>query len=35
LTYYIPFPADEIEAFEVSAEVGKVKNNSPELLNNR
>jgi putative SOS response-associated peptidase YedK len=28
-----PFPADEMEAFEVSKEVGNVKNNSPELLN--
>jgi hypothetical protein len=30
-----PFPADEMEAFEVSAEVGNVKNNSPELLNSK
>ena len=28
-----PFPADEMEAFEVSKDVGNVKNNSPELLN--
>jgi len=27
------FPADEMEAFEVSTDVGNVKNNSPELLN--
>ena len=27
-----PFPADEMEAFEVSKDVGNVKNNSPELL---
>ena len=25
-----PFPADEMEAFEVSKDVGNVKNNSPE-----
>ena len=30
-----PFPADEMEAFEVSKDVGKVKNNSRELLNNK
>jgi putative SOS response-associated peptidase YedK len=30
-----PFPADEIEAFEVSKDVGNVKNNSPELLNSK
>ncbi len=24
-----PFPADEMEAFEVSKDVGNVKNNSP------
>jgi putative SOS response-associated peptidase YedK len=30
-----PFPADEMEAFEVSRDVGNVKNNSPELLNSR
>jgi putative SOS response-associated peptidase YedK len=28
-----PFPADEMESFEVSKDVGNVKNNSPELLN--
>jgi putative SOS response-associated peptidase YedK len=28
-----PFPADELEAFEMSKDVGNVKNNSPELLN--
>lgn len=28
-----PFSADEMEAFEVSKDVGNVKNNSPELLN--
>lgn len=27
-----PFPADEMENFEVSKDVGNVKNNSPELL---
>ena len=27
-----PFPADEMEGFEVSKDVGNVKNNSPELL---
>jgi len=27
-----PFPADEMEAFEVSKDVGTVKNNSPDLL---
>jgi putative SOS response-associated peptidase YedK len=30
-----PFPADEMEAFEVSKDVGSVKNNSPELLNSK
>lgn len=30
-----PFPADEMEAFEVSTDVGNVKNNSPELLNSK
>jgi putative SOS response-associated peptidase YedK len=30
-----PFPADEMEAFEVSNDVGNVKNNSPELLNGK
>jgi putative SOS response-associated peptidase YedK len=30
-----PFPADEMEAFEVSKDVGNVRNNSPELLNCR
>ena len=30
-----PFPADEMEAFEVSKDVGKVKNNSAELLNSK
>jgi putative SOS response-associated peptidase YedK len=30
-----PFPADEMEAFEVSKDVGNVKNNSPELLNSK
>jgi len=30
-----PFPADEMEAFEVSKDVGNVKNNSPELLNRK
>jgi len=30
-----PFPADEIEVFEVSKDVGNVKNNSPELLNRK
>jgi putative SOS response-associated peptidase YedK len=29
-----PYPADEMEAFEVSTDVGNVKNNSPELLSN-
>jgi putative SOS response-associated peptidase YedK len=28
-----PFPADEMEAFEVSKDVGNVKNNSESLLN--
>lgn len=28
-----PFPADEMEAFEVSKDVGNVRNNTPELLN--
>jgi putative SOS response-associated peptidase YedK len=28
-----PFPADEMEAFEVSKDVGNVKNNSADLLN--
>jgi len=27
-----PYPADEMEAFEVRKDVGNVKNNSPELL---
>jgi putative SOS response-associated peptidase YedK len=30
-----PFPADEMEAFEVSKDVGNVRKNSPELLNSR
>jgi len=30
-----PFPADEMEAFEVSPDIGNVKNNSPELLNSK
>jgi putative SOS response-associated peptidase YedK len=30
-----PLPADEMEAFEVSKDVGNVKNNSPERLNNK
>jgi putative SOS response-associated peptidase YedK len=30
-----PFPADEMEAFEVSKDVGNVRNNSPELLNSK
>ncbi|RZU39309.1 SOS response-associated peptidase [Edaphobacter modestus] len=30
-----PFPADEMEAFEVSKDVGNVRNNSAELLNSR
>jgi putative SOS response-associated peptidase YedK len=30
-----PFPADEMEAFEVSKNVGNVKNNSPERLNSK
>jgi len=30
-----PFPAEEMEAFEVSKDVGSVKNNSPELLNSK
>jgi putative SOS response-associated peptidase YedK len=30
-----PFPADKMEAFEVSKDVGNVKNNSPELLNSK
>jgi putative SOS response-associated peptidase YedK len=30
-----PFPADEMEAFEVSNDVGNVRNNSPELLNSK
>jgi putative SOS response-associated peptidase YedK len=28
-----PFPADEMESFEVSRDVGNVRNNSPDLLN--
>jgi len=28
-----PFPADEMEAFEVSTDVGNVRNKSAELLN--
>jgi putative SOS response-associated peptidase YedK len=28
-----PFPADEMEAFAVSKDVGNVKNNSESLLN--
>jgi len=27
-----PFPSDEIEAFEVSKDVGNVRNKFPELL---
>jgi len=30
-----PFPADEMEAFEVAKEVGNVKNNGTELLNSK
>jgi putative SOS response-associated peptidase YedK len=30
-----PFPADEMEAFEVSKDVGNVKNNSADLLNSK
>jgi putative SOS response-associated peptidase YedK len=30
-----PFPADEMEAFAVSKDVGNVRNNSPELLNSK
>ena len=30
-----PFPADEMEVFEVSKDVGNVKNNSVELLNSK
>jgi putative SOS response-associated peptidase YedK len=30
-----PFQAEEMEAFEVSQDVGNVKNNSPELLNSK
>jgi putative SOS response-associated peptidase YedK len=30
-----PYPAEEMEAFEVSKEVGSVRNNSPELLNSK
>ena len=30
-----PFPADGMEAFEVSKDVGNVRSNSPELLNSR
>jgi putative SOS response-associated peptidase YedK len=30
-----PFPADEMESFEVSKDVGNVRNNSPELLNSK
>ena len=30
-----PLPADEREAFEVSKDVGNVRNNSPELLNSK
>jgi len=30
-----PFPADEMKAFEVSRDIGNVRNNSPELLNSR
>jgi len=28
-----PYPAEEMEAFEVSRDVGNVRNNSPEVLN--
>lgn len=30
-----PFPAEEMEAFEVSKDVDNVRNNSPELLNSK
>jgi putative SOS response-associated peptidase YedK len=30
-----PFPADEMETFEVSKDVGNVKNNSAELLDSK
>jgi putative SOS response-associated peptidase YedK len=30
-----PFPADEMEAFEVSKDVGNVRNNSADLLNSQ
>jgi putative SOS response-associated peptidase YedK len=30
-----PFPAEEMEAFEVNKDVDNVRNNSPELLNSR
>jgi len=30
-----PFPTDEMEAFEVSKDVGHVKNKSAELLNSK
>jgi putative SOS response-associated peptidase YedK len=30
-----PFPGEEMEAFEVSKDVGNVRNNSPDLLNRR
>ena len=30
-----PFPADEMEAFEVSKDVGNVRNNSADLLNSK
>jgi putative SOS response-associated peptidase YedK len=29
-----PFPAEEMETFEVNEDVGNVRNNSLELLNN-
>jgi putative SOS response-associated peptidase YedK len=30
-----PFPADEMEPYEVSKDVGNVKDNLPELLNSQ
>jgi putative SOS response-associated peptidase YedK len=30
-----PFPAEEMESFEVSKDARKVRNNSPELLNSK
>jgi putative SOS response-associated peptidase YedK len=30
-----PFPGEEMEAFEVSKDIGNVRNNSPKLLNSK